>query len=205
MAGGAWLFASQVAALVVFQTDVLVVSALLGPLAAGSFQATARLFAQVVMVQGILLAALWPALATAWAQGDLPWIRAIHRRAAGLTLGILVPLCLAGALLAGPVVRLWTGDARLAPGPWLAAGLALGCATALWAGLHAYCLNATGATRGPAILALVQAALNLPATVVAAHLWGGAGVAWASALCALCTSVPVLTWQYRRRMTERQR
>lgn len=202
ISGSSWLFASQVSAFIVFQTDIFIVSVFLGPHDAGVYQATAKLFSLVVLGQGIVLAALWPALASAWAQGDRDWVRQAYGRSSWVTLGVLIPACAVGALLANPLVQLWTGDATLGPDPALSWGMAATCATAMWAGVQAQCLNATGATRGPAILALVQAAINLPAVLVAATHWGSSGVAWASGACALLTSVPFLTHLCRSRISK---
>lgn len=194
---GGWFFLSQIASLVIFQTNVVIVSGQLGVVEAGSFQVTASIFALLVLGQGVVLNALWPAIANAWAAKDRAWIANTYRWAAGASVA-LIGLTVALAMAAPWLVETWTSETTLRPQPVLAWGLATTCATTLWANLHATCLNAIGAVRQSAVLALIQAAINLAAVLLAIRWWGAVGVAWASAICAAVSSVPFL-WLYWRR------
>jgi O-antigen/teichoic acid export membrane protein len=194
---GIWFFISQVAALVVFQTDVVIVSLHLGAVEAGGFQATARLFALVGIGQGLVLGALMPAVANAHAAGERAWIAGMYRHAVLGSLAML-PLVAILALGAPWVVESWTGSVELRPTSGLAWGLAASCATTLWANLHATFLNAVGSVRFPALLAIAQACLNLVSVLIAVRWWGATGVAWASAMCTIISSVPFLWLAWRR-------
>lgn len=194
---GAWFFASQIAALIVFQTDTVIVSTYLGPVEAGGFQATTRLFAILIIGQGIMLGAMWPAMSRARGDGDLNWVALTYHRAT-LACFAMLPIVIGLALAAPWLVEHWTGSAELRPAPVLVWGLAASCAMTLSANLHATCLNAVGAVRFPAVLALIQAGANLAAVLLAVRWWGAAGVAWASTACAAFTSVPLLWLAWRK-------
>jgi O-antigen/teichoic acid export membrane protein len=145
----------------------------------------------------VALGALWPALAQAHAQGDRAWIAMTYRRGMLMTMVLVMALCsIAGCMES--LVPLVLGTAA-GPSPTLCWGLVAFSAASLWSGLHAQCLNALGQVRGPALLALIQAGINLPTTVMAVHFIGFEWLGWASACAALFSSVPGLTFLWLRR------
>ncbi len=195
MGRGAWFFSSQISALVVFQTDALVISANVGVIDSGSYQAANRLFSIIVMGQGVVLAAVWPSLGNAQAAGDQNWIEQTYRRARTMTM-LLIVLSLMAGLGMPWFVETWTNKPELRPSFATASGLALLSATSLWANLHAQCLNALDDYRFPAKLAMIQAVLNLVTILIAVRQGGAAGVAWGSAVVAMVTSCSVLAWRW---------
>lgn len=199
---GGWLFISQVSAIIVFQTDAVIISAALGPVEAGSYQITARLFSYVIMIYAIVMAALWPALARAWSERDLAWIAAIYRHA-WLVSGALSALVVALAIVGPWVVERWTGLPELRPSSLLVLGLAWHCLATLVANLHATCLNACREVRFPALVAAIQSLSNLGLVLLVVRYWGANGVAWATAACATLTSVPWLWWRWHRCLRQR--
>jgi O-antigen/teichoic acid export membrane protein len=195
---GLLLLVSQIAAVAVFQTDVLLVSAWHGPTASATYEACARLVGIGVMAQGIILAALWPAVAQGWAQHDRTWVVAAYRRALVISLVVLLPACVLAAIFAEPLFHLWTGN-QLTFDPWLLTGYTFFTATTLWAGVHATCLNAVGSVRAPALIAAVQALVNVAAALAVVG-WGPWAVAWASAGSALMVNTWPLWHQWNQRM-----
>ncbi len=184
---GVFFLVSQVAALVVFQTDVILVSMWHGPQAAASYEACARLVGLAALVQGVALAGLWPAVAQGWAQSDHAWVRSAYSRARLATVALLAPLALAAAVFIEPLFYLWTGDRTLDFDPRLVWGYAAFTLSTLWANLHAMCLNATGDERHPALVALLQAGLNFVLCLAMVHV-GPWAVAWTSAGVAVATN-----------------
>ena len=161
MSAGIWFLTSQAAGIIIFQTDAIIVSIYLGSVEAGTYQATARLFALIIMGQGVLLAALWPAIARAYAHREISWVINTYRRAL-LIMACLIALAVLVASISPWLVSKWTTDDELRPSLLLGLGCGLSCVASLWANLHATCLNAVGRLRKPAFIALLQAGLNYP-------------------------------------------
>lgn len=190
------LFASQVAAVAVFQTNLVVTSRLCGPTAAAQLDAALRLTALPLLAQGILLAAVWPALAQAQAAGDHAWVRRCRRRAAAGTLVLAFAVPALAAAVPALAALLIGGGVR--PPPLLVWGVAAFVAASLWTGLLAQVLNAARRVRAPALLALLHAAVNVPATICAVAWLGPAWIGWASALVAIALPLPGLILLHRR-------
>jgi len=192
------LLLSQMAAVAVFQTNVIVVGKMLGPRDAAVLDAVLKIMTFPMMAQAVVLAALWPAMAQATAQGDVQWVRLAYRRGLILT-ALLVAgtglLCLVGGALTG----LLLGTSTPAPNAVLLGGVAAFTACSLISALHAQCLNAAGYVRGAALLACAQATLNVILVTwgVASH--GVSAVGWASTIAAVFTSVPGLLFLWNRR------
>ena len=201
---GLMLFVSQIAALIVFQTDVILVSITNGPIEAARFATCARLLSIPILAQGIILAALWPALAQAHAQGDHRWIARSYRKMLRVTLGVIMPLSLVLALASQWIILRWSGAAEAVPERGLVCAYFIFSLTALWANIHAQCLNASGKLMLPAMVGLIQAAINLVAVIVAVRFWGAEGVAWASAACAVVTSVIILPIAWNRHLSRQE-
>lgn len=180
------MFGSQVASLVIFQTDVIIVSIVSGSIEAAKYELCARLLLIPSMIQGVLLGALWPAVGQAWSERDLPWIRRTYWKMLIFTLVVMIPGLLIASLTSSPLIRFWTGQVTLIPDQRLVWSYCLLAASSMWAGLHATSLNAIGSIRFPASIAGLQAALNL---VVVLHFAASGG--WAVALSSACVSLTV--------------
>ena len=165
----------QMAAVVVFSSDNLIVSHYLGPAEVTPYNVTWRLAGLAAMLQTLIFPAVWPAYAEAYVAGDYQWIRrtfvSMIRGVATLTL-----FCAAILILFGrPLIRLWAGTAAVP-------GMALLGAMALWAvingvmSVESCLLAALNRTREQALLSMVAAILNVWLSIVLVHRIGALGV-----------------------------
>lgn len=196
---GLAIFLSQVASVIVFQTDIIILSAYAGPLPTAVYEVHARLLSIPLVIQGIALASLWPALAQGWAQGDMAWVVSMYRRAM-MVCGLgMIPLVVIAAAAMSWLIPLWTGSPVLSADPWLTWSYATFVISSLWAGLNATCLNAIGKVRFTAVIAGIQAVLNLVAVLLVVQ-WGAWAIAAASGIIALSTNAIPLFWWWRKSM-----
>lgn len=191
-------FISQIAALAVFQTDILVIGISEGPVEAARFSTCAKLLAIPLLIQGVILTALWPAFAQAAAQSDIHWIRIAYRRLIMITFLGLMPGALLLAVFSPQAIDLWTGSSEAVPRWGVVCGYLVFVLSSLWANPHAQGLNAVGRLRLVTIVALVQGILNVVAVLLAVRIWGSEGVVWASVGCAILTSVLFLPMAWKR-------
>lgn len=199
---GLAIFLSQVSSVIVFQTDIIILSAYSGPLPTASYEVHARLLSIPLVIQGIALASLWPAFAQGWSQGDMAWVTSTYRRAVLICCLGMIPMVVVLALALPWLIPLWTGVDTLSADPALTWFYVLFVASSLWAGLNATCLNAIGKVRFTAVIAASQAVLNLLVVLLVVK-WGGWAIAAASGVVALVVNAIPLFWWWRRSVKER--
>lgn len=168
------LLVLQVSAVVAFQTDIIVVAAVLGSDSAAVFHGTLRAFALVSLATTALVAQFWPATAEAISMKDHRWVRDTHRR-----LAWQLPLiaALAGTVLVvfgQQLIGLWLGKSLVPP-------LSLLIAFALWTTYSSFILpysslmNGAGILRPQAIIGVLMALANLALTLWLTKTIGLAG------------------------------
>lgn len=186
---GLRLFVIQLCALVIFATDRLIVSAIIGPQAVVVYDAAFKIFGLLTMVHGLIMGVLWSSFTHAHAQGDWLWIRQVLHRLQWLTL----PLALASFLLAlsSPwLVRAWLGEVAVGSA-LLYAGFAIYALLSCWSNIWAYFLNGIGETRAQMYSGLCAAAVNIPLAWLFSNGlgFGEAGVIWATVVSLIFFSV----------------
>jgi len=162
---GVEFFLLQVAALVLFQTDNLVIAHFLGSEHVTSYSIVYRLFNYLIVLQAFFLGPLWPAYAEAMARGDWPWIRQTFHRTLVYGTGVATLVTLVLSLLAEPVIRIWTRGI-VTPQPILVWLIATWTWLALWGNLFAFLENGIGRIRIQVILGLLMAVVNLVLSVL---------------------------------------
>ena len=175
LSSGSSFLLIQVAAVVVFSSDNVIVSHYLGPAEVTPYSVTWRLVGLAAVLQSLVFPALWPAYAEAHAKRDYAWIR----RTFALTMWGVVGLnliCAAALLLFGRgVIRLWAGAAAVPSRPLLVAmcvwALISGCMT-----FESCLLAALNRTRAQAVLSIVAAAVNILLSVMWVQRIGSLGV-----------------------------
>ncbi len=189
---GGMFFVVQVAALLNFQTDNVIIARLLGAEQVTPYSVTWRLFAYTTLVQTLVFPALWPAYAEAVARGDGPWIKRTLRLnmlfSVGITAVLLLPLLLYGTT----IINWWAGSSAVPPQPLL---YWMGAWSLLFALMQpsACLLNGCGRVRWQALYALVTAVANIGLSIILVTHWGVTGAIAATVLTySLCTVVPQL-------------
>lgn len=172
---GFLFFILQLAGLVVFNSDNLVITHYLGASEVTPYSVAWRLCGYAAMFQSLLVPSLWPAFSEAYHRADMPWIRSAYRR---IMQGTLLAVG-AAALLIGafgrPIIRLWAGPAAVPSSGllWL---------MALWVVLLSYTVNqatllaATRRIQIQSISSALAAVVNLILSIVLVQRIGSLGV-----------------------------
>lgn len=172
---GTEFFMLQIAGLVVFNSDNLVVTHYLGPAQVASYSVAWRLVGYAAVVQALLTPALWPAFSEAFERGDLAWVRHAFRRTMWITMGTALAFAVLFAFLGRWIIRVWATKAAV-PGETL---MLLMCA---WVLISTFMNNtstvlvARGETRLQAWLGVAAAALNLALSIWLVQRIGAEGV-----------------------------
>lgn len=193
---GGQFFLIQVAGLVVFNSDNLVISHFLTPAQVTPYSVTWRLVNYLTAAQVLLFPALWPAYSEAWARGELDWIRRSYRRMRRFTTLSLAAGVAILLLFGRAIVRIWAGPAAV-PSRTL---LELMCA---WMIIFAVCTNqsclmaATSRVRRQAIFAVLSAFANLALTLYWVRPLGVVGVILGTIVSYLLFVLAIQTWEVR--------
>ncbi len=172
---GSSFFLIQVAAVVVFSSDNIVVSHYLGAAEVTPYSVTWRLVGLAAVLQSLIFPALWPAYSEAYAKRDYGWIR----RTFSLIMTCTVALnlcCVAVLVVFGRVlIRLWAGPAAV---PAFSLLLAMG----VWVLINGFMnvesclLAALNRTREQAFLSIVAAVVNIALSITLVRHIGSVGV-----------------------------
>jgi O-antigen/teichoic acid export membrane protein len=176
---GAFLALLEVATLIHFQTDQLVLIGLVSAPAVTAYYATARLHNLVRELSGSLASALAPLVAREAASGNRSAVEQVLYRGTRYNLALLLPVVLTAVLFAGDFLGLWLGEEYASWGPLAAAFVgyfALAAATS-FVGQTAV---GTGHVAHLGWIAFASALLNLGLSVALAPRYGVAGVVGAT-------------------------
>lgn len=180
---------TQLALGIAYSTDAFVAARLLDGTAATRYQVVLRLFFLAPQVMSLVLNALWPAYGEAMARGDAGWVRTTLVRSTAVAGGAVAAGSLVLWLLAGPIVRLWLGPEGFDPDPLMTAGMAAWAVVVTVMNGISMPLNAASRIRFQAIVAVVMAAVSVPASVGLGLALGLAGIIWGTVLAYLACSV----------------
>jgi O-antigen/teichoic acid export membrane protein len=193
----------QLAALIVYQTDTIVIAQVLGPLAVTEYNLAYRPFSLMIAIQSVFLAPLFSAYTEAVARGEWKWARRQIQRSVYLTLGLgglaLIALVLGGRQL----IYLWTQSAVL-PSQELLFVMGLWCLSYLWQSCFSVFLMGIGSVSLLSKLSVISAPLNLVLCILFAQRFGLIGIAVANLLTLLSGAIqgPAETWLRLRRLSQ---
>lgn len=172
---GIQFFAIQLAGLVVFNSDNLIIAHYLSPAQVTPYSVTWRLVGYLTAIQSLIIPSLWPAFSEAWSIGNMDWIRSTYRRLRWITVGALSIGSIGFLTFGRQVIRIWAGPSAV-PSPWL---LRLMC---LWMILLAITANqaclmgATNRVKKQAISSGLAALVNLGLSIIWVRSFGLIGV-----------------------------
>lgn len=173
---GSMFWIAQIAAILLLETDLLVVTQMFGAGRVAEYGVALKLFGVVSLAQMAFVEALWPAYAEALARRDLAWVRRTFARSIGLGVGWAVA---ASALLVGVggmAVRVLIA-ADPPPGRWLLASMATTAVVTAVGQCFAMLLNALGNIRIQAALGVASGIFNIGVSVLLARHIGLPGIA----------------------------
>jgi O-antigen/teichoic acid export membrane protein len=201
MQAGSELFVLQIAGLVVFNSDNLVVTHYLGPAQVAPYSVAWRLVGYAAVAQTMISPALWPAFSEAFARGDLAWVRRTFRRTMWVTMSIALGCSVSFALAGRWIIRVWAGQAAV-PTQELLLLMCVWVILSTFMNNTATVLVAKGETRLQAWCALVAAALNLGLSIYWVQRIGAVGVILGTIVSYAVVLVGPQTWKVYRVMLE---
>jgi len=167
--GGVFFFI-QMGAVVLYQTDNIVITRTLGPDDVTTFNVAYKYFSLISVIFGIIMTPYWSAFTDAAAKNDWNWIKHSLRKMRMLWLYTAVVAALL-YLFSSLFYKLWLHGKVTVPDA-LSLSMAIFVVTVAWQSIYAYSLNGIGKLRVQLIFVVATAVLNIPLSVVLIHLLG---------------------------------
>jgi O-antigen/teichoic acid export membrane protein len=194
---GTQFFAIQLAALVIFSSDNLIISHYLNPAQVTPYAVTWRLVGYITAVQATVLPALWPAYSEAYSKGQLQWIRSTYNRVRWLTITALAVGCSTMLLAGKEIIRLWAGPAAV-PSTLLIQLMCVWIVICIFTFNQSCLMGATFRVAKQATCSVLAAAANLALSILWVKSMGPVGVILATIVSYLIFIVSVTSWEVRR-------
>ena len=106
---GIGFFIIQIAVVVVFTTDNIIITQVLGPEFVTPYNLVFQMFSVISLGAGVLMGPLWSAYTDAFAKGDLAWIKKVIIRLNLIAIPILFIIILL-ILSADNILKIWVGN-----------------------------------------------------------------------------------------------
>jgi O-antigen/teichoic acid export membrane protein len=166
----------SIAGLVISYTDNIVIIQVLDPASVPRYAITFAVVQLVVALEMSILDAAWPAYAEAASRRDVDWLVSAHRRITRLVVAIATFFAVALLLAGRAAVRIWAGPDGEPPDTLIVVFAALVVVQSVLLA-HGRLLTAIGGVGANMRLGLLNAAINLPLSIVFARAFGLPGVA----------------------------
>jgi O-antigen/teichoic acid export membrane protein len=160
----------QIAMLVIFTTDKLLITQLIGPAYVTTYDVVFKLFGILTFLHNLICFPLWSAYADAYHRGDMTWIKRMFKKQMWFFVALWF---FAGAmvLLARPIIALWIGpDIIVTDSLVLLMGISV--LIIAWLNIYTMFVNGIGAIRPQLYVMLVGMVINIPLSVFFARYMG---------------------------------
>jgi O-antigen/teichoic acid export membrane protein len=199
---GSEFFLIQLAGLVVFNSDNLVIAHFVGAAEVTPYNVTWRLVSYASALQTLMLPAVWPAYSEAFARGDMAWVRRAYGQLMKVTTFTTGGACVLFAIFGRAIIRHWAGSAAV-PQHSVIVAMCFWVMISTIANNEACLLVATNNTRLQASIGLSAAAINLVCTIWLVKRVGVLGVILGTVISYLIIVIGPQTWKVRQLLAAR--
>jgi len=189
--GGVFFFI-QMGAVVLYQTDNIVITRTLGPDEVTTFNVAYKYFSVISVIFGIIMNPYWSAFTDASAKNDWDWIKHSIRKMRVIWLyvaGVAMLLYLFSDIF----YKAWLHNKVIVPNI-LSLTMAIYVITVAWQSIYAYSLNGIGKLRMQLIFVVTTAILNIPLSVFLIRRVGISGTVIANIILVFIMNI-VFTYQ----------
>ncbi|TKT87656.1 lipopolysaccharide biosynthesis protein [Dyadobacter frigoris] len=188
--GGAF-FVIQIGALILFQTNNIIITKIIGPEAVTQFNVAYKLFSVVIMAFTIIMTPYWSAFTDAFAKKDFLWMKksmTTLRKIWAFIAIIIVPLIV---VISDYLFKIWLNDSVSIPfNLSIAMGLYVIFYTCL--SLNCFFLNGVGKLKIQLYLYIIVSVINVPLGIYLGKNFGLQGVVFSNVI--IFVAMNVVLW-----------
>lgn len=160
---GLQFFVIQLAVLVIFTTDKILITQIFGPQYVTQYEVVFKLFGVISLVHTLITAPLWSSYTDAYHRGDFVWIKAILRKQF-MIFGAIVLAVMIMVSMAKPIIALWIGnDLEISMPLVISMGGFILIST--WSNIFAYVVNGIGQIKLQLFTAIIAMIMNVPLAI----------------------------------------
>jgi O-antigen/teichoic acid export membrane protein len=193
---GLKFFIIQLAVLIIYSTDNMIITQVLGPEHVAAYSIVFKLFSTITIANGILTSNLWPAYTEAYTKKDYAWIKSTMKKLNLLMIPIIL-VVIALIFSTKTIVSVWLGK-NLDLGYPLIIFMGIYTVISIWNIIYAYFLNAIGIVNLQMYAAVAAGVVNIPLSIFFAKnlAMGSAGVIMGTVVSLSVISIvcPLQTW-----------
>lgn len=190
---GVKFFIIQIASVLLYQTNNIIISQLFGPAEVTPYNVAFKYFSVLMMGFSIVITPFWSAFTEAWTKKEIVWIKNIMNKLLFLW-GFFFVLGLIMLIGSRWVYRVWVGD-NVSISLLMSALVCVWVILNMWNGLYSQFLNGLGKVKLQMYLGIISAILNVPLSIILGKKMGIEGVLCAN-LIVLLISVWIFPLQY---------
>ena len=192
---GVQFFVIQISAIVVFTTDNMIITQILGPEAVTPYNIAFKYMSAVTLLFGIMVTPFWSAVTDAYVKKDFMWIKNIVKKFKRIWIGV-VGLVILMVFASPSIYHLWIGDKIKIPFE-LTALMGLFVVITTWSTIFVQFINGVGKIRLQLYHAIFIGVINIPLSIWLAGYFNSSGVILATLFCQVIGAVWVPI-QYRK-------
>ena len=170
---GLKFFTIQIAVLIIFTTDKILISQLLGPEYVTQYDVVFKLFGLITFAHAIISAPLWSAYTDAYQRSDMIWIKQMLHKQLLIFGGIMIAVLIMG-LLIKPIVSIWIGSEMIVSQP-LIISIGLFVLVSTWNNIYSMFVNGVGKIKLQLYTAVIAMVINIPLAIFFVK-WIGLGL-----------------------------
>jgi len=160
---GVKFFIIQIAALVIFATDNMIITQILGPAEVTPYDIVFKLFSVITIGHGIIVAPLWSAYTEAYEKGDIEWIRNTLKKLNMLMIPIIVSVLIL-VVFARDIINIWVGP-EIKFSYSLVVFMGMYAVISVWSNVYAYFVNGIGKIKPQLYSSIIAGIINIPLSI----------------------------------------
>ncbi|WP_333873900.1 oligosaccharide flippase family protein [Methylobacter sp.] len=186
---GMQFFIIQLAVLVIFTTDKMLITQLFGPQYVAQYEVVFKLFSVIIFAHTLISAPLWSAYTDAYHRKDIGWIKQMLQKQMAIYFGVVLAVIFMG-LLARSIIAVWVGRELEVTSP-LVITVGLFVLVSIWNNVYAMFVNGIGRIKAQLYTAVIAMLVNIPlALLFTKHFgFGLSGVVLATCISLLIAAV----------------
>lgn len=172
---GGSFFLIQIGGLVLFQTDNLLITQLLGPKEVTIFSLSYKLFSVITILFTIVMTPFWSSFTEAYANQEFDWIKVTFKKT--MYYWLIASFASTFLLIASPVlIPFWLRTDTIEIPFTVLLPMTFYTIGYCWLMVNCYLLNGIGKIRVQLYLYTVSTIINIPLGIVLGKVWGISGV-----------------------------
>lgn len=184
---GGTFFLIQIGAIILFQTDNIIIIKILGANDVTNYNIAFKLFSIVTTIFTIIMSPYWNAFTDSYIKNDLNWIKN-HLKLIRKAYFFLVVLTIIIVITSEYIIKLWINNKTIVNIDVIIA-MAIYVIVYMWQTIYVFFLNGIGKIKLQMILVSISAIINIPLSIFLGRKFGLSGVISANTIVFVFMSI----------------